>query len=108
LAIVKLLFTGQFVPPAGAMIVVAAAITMCAFALFVGVNLAGSAALGWAGLGVFAMSLLPALASGVMPLRLVEPAFLLYGGGSLVSVLFFSRFIPVVVGWLRRKLAVPV
>jgi hypothetical protein len=107
-AIVKQLFRAQFVPPAGAMVVVAAATAICALALFGGAHVAGSAALAWAALMFFAMSLLPALASGVMPLRLVEPAFLLYAGGSLVGALFLPRLILVLVGWLRRKRQVPI
>jgi hypothetical protein len=108
LAIVTELFTGQFIPPAGAMIVVAAATVICALALFGGVDVAGSAALAWAAPMFLAMSLLPALASGVMPLRLVEPAFLLYAGGSLAGILFLPRLVLVLVGWLRRKRPVPI
>jgi type IV secretory pathway TrbD component len=108
LAIVTDLFTGQFVPPAGALIVVAAASAICVLALFGGAHVAGSAALAWAALMFLAMSLLPALASGVMPLRLVEPAFLLYAGGSLAGILFLPRLVLVLVGWLRRKRPVPI
>jgi hypothetical protein len=104
LAIVKQLFTDQFVPPASAMITVAVATMICALALFGSVNIAGSGPLAWAALMFFAMSLLPALASGVMPLRLVEPAFLLYAGSSLLSILFLPRLIiAAVIGWLQRK-----
>jgi hypothetical protein len=106
LAIVQELFTGQFVPPAGALIIVAAATAICALTLFGWVDVAGSAALAWAGLMFFAMSLLPALASGVMPLRLVEPAFLLYAGGSLLGMLFLPRLILIAIG--RRKRPMPI
>jgi hypothetical protein len=41
----------------------------------------------------FAMPLLPTLASGVMPLRLVEAPFLLNGGASLSRALFLPRLI---------------
>jgi hypothetical protein len=78
LAIVSELFTGQFVPPLGALIIVFAASAICAFVLLGRLDLSGSVPLALAALMFFAMSLLPALASGVMPLRLVEPAFLLY------------------------------
>jgi hypothetical protein len=107
LAIVKEFFTGQFVPPASALLVVAAAIMICALALLGPVNLAGAAALAWAALMFFAMSLLPALASGVMPLRLVEPAFLLYAGTSLLGVLILRRLILAAIGRLRRRRSVP-
>jgi hypothetical protein len=108
LAIVKEFFTGQFVPPASALLVVAAAIMICALALLGPVNLAGAAALAWAALMFFAMSLLPALASGVMPLRLVEPAFLLYAGTSLLGVLILRRLILAAIGRLRRRRSVPI
>jgi hypothetical protein len=104
LAIVQQLFTGQFVPPAGAMIIVAVATAICALALFGSIDVAGSAALAWAALMFFAMSLLPALASGVMPLRLVEPAFLLYAGGSLLAAVLLPPLVIVaVLAWLQRK-----
>src|SRR6266540_222746 len=93
LAIVTELFAGQFVPPAGALIVAAVATAICALVLFGSVDVAGSAALAWAALIFFAMSLLPALASAVMPLRLAETAFLLYGGASLLGALFVPRLI---------------
>jgi hypothetical protein len=103
LSIVQELFTGQFVPPAGALIVVAMTVAICALVLFGQLEVAGSA-LAWAALMFFAMSLLPALASGVMPLRLVEPAFLLYAGGSLLGALFLPRLIIIpVMAWLHRK-----
>jgi hypothetical protein len=109
LAIVTQLFTGQFVPPASATIVVAMATAICALALFGSINIAGCAPLGWAALMFFAMSLLPALASGVMPLRLVEPAFLLYAGGSLLGAVFVPRLIIMaVIAWLQRKRPVPI
>ncbi len=108
LAIVKEFFTGQFVPPASALLVVAAAIMICALALLGPVNLAGAAALAWAALMFFAMSLLPALASGVMPLRLVEPAFLLYASTSLLGVLILRRLILAAIGRLRRRRSVPI
>jgi hypothetical protein len=41
----------------------------------------------------FALSFLPALASGVMPLRLVEFAFLLYAGCFLLVALLLRRLI---------------
>jgi hypothetical protein len=107
LAIVQELFTGQFVPPAGALVVVATAAAFCALVLFGSVDVAGSAALAWAALMFFAMSLLPALASGVMPLRLVETAFLLYGSASLLGALLLSRLIPAAIGRLRRGRPVP-
>jgi hypothetical protein len=107
LAIVQELFTGQFVPPAGALIVVAVATVICALSLFGSVDVVGSAALAWAALMFFAMSLLPALASGVMPLRLVEPAFLLYAGTSLLGVLILRRLILAAIGRLRRRRSVP-
>jgi hypothetical protein len=107
LAIVKEFFTGQFVPPAAALLVVAAAIMICAVALLGPVNLAGAAALAWVALVFFAMSLLPALASGVMPLRLVEPAFLLYAGTSLLGLLILRRLILAAIGRLRRRSPVP-
>jgi hypothetical protein len=106
LAIVKEFFTGQFVPPAGALIVAAAATAICAIVLFGGLETAGSAALACAALMFFAISLLPALASGVMPLRLVEPAFLLYAGGSLSGMLFLPRLLAI--GRLRRKRPAPI
>jgi hypothetical protein len=92
LAIVTQFFSGQFVPPAGALVVVAVATAICAFALG-GADVAGSAALAWAALMFFAMSFLPGLASGVMPLRLVEFAFLVYAGSSLLVALFLRRVI---------------
>jgi hypothetical protein len=107
LAIVQEFFTGQFVPPAGALLIVAAAVTICALALSGQINLAGTTALAWAALMFFAMSLVPALASGVMPLRLVEPAFLLYGGASLLGAMFLSRLILAAIGRSRRKCPVP-
>jgi hypothetical protein len=107
LAIVQELFTGQFVPPAGALIVAAMTIAICALVLFGLVDVAGSAALVWAALMFFAMSLLPALASGVMPLRLVETAFLLYAGASLLGALFLPRLILAGIGRLRRSRPVP-
>src|SRR5262249_16701564 len=106
MAIVTELFTGQFVPPVGALIIVAAAIATCALVLSGHVELAGCAALGWAGLMFFAMSLLPALASGVMPLRIVETAFLLYMAGALVGILFLPRVIlasPALQGLARER-----
>jgi hypothetical protein len=103
LAIVKELFAGQFVPPAGALLVVVAAVIVCALALLSPGDLAGAVALTWAALMFFAMSLLPALASGVMPLRLVEPAFLLYAGTSLLEVLILRRLILAAIGRLRRR-----
>jgi hypothetical protein len=102
LAIAKELFTGQFVPPAGALFIVAAATAMCALVLFGQVNLAGSAALAWAALMFFAMSLLPALASGVMPLRLAESAFLLYAGASLLGALLLPRLCPRTLVFLKN------
>jgi hypothetical protein len=107
LAIVKEFFTGQFAPPAGALIVVGVATAICALVLFGRIDIAGSAALAWAGLTFFAMSLLPALASGVMPLRLAEPAFLLYTGGSLLAALFLPHLILVAIGRSRRERPVP-
>jgi hypothetical protein len=106
LAIIQELFTRQFVPPASALIVVAAVTAICALVFLGPVDIAGSAALAWAVLMFFAMSLLPALASGVMPLRLVEPAFLLYAGGSLSSMLFLPRLLAI--GRLRRKRPAPI
>jgi hypothetical protein len=97
LAIVTQFFSGQFVPPAGALVVVAVATAICAFALG-GADVAGSAALAWAALMFFAMSFLPGLASGVMPLRLVEFAFLVYAGSSLLVALFLRRVIRAAVG----------
>jgi hypothetical protein len=108
LAIVTELFTGQFVPPAGALIVVAVATAICAFALFAGASVAGTVPLAWAALMFFAMSLLPALASGVMPLRLVEPAFLLFVGGSVVGAHFLPRLIVTGIRRLRRRPSVPI
>lgn len=109
LAIVQELFTGQFVPPARALIIVVVATVICALILFGSVEVKGSAPLAWAALIFFGMSLLPALASGVMPLRLVEPAFLLYAGGSLVGAVFLPRLIIMaVIAWLQRKRAVPI
>jgi hypothetical protein len=108
LAIVQELFTGQFVPSAGAIAIVVAATAICAFVLFGSLNVAGSAALAWAGLMFLAMSLLPALASGVMPLRLVEPAFLLYAGGSLLATLFLPRLFLTAIQSLRRKHPAPI
>jgi hypothetical protein len=108
LAIVQELFTGQFVPPAGAIAIVVLATAICALVLFGSVAVAGSGALAWAALIFFAMSLLPALASGVMPLRLAETAFLLYLGASLLSVLFLPRLILAGIGRLRRKHPVPI
>jgi hypothetical protein len=107
LAIVQELFTGQFVPPAGALIVAAMTIAICALVLFGLVDVAGSAALVCAALMFFAMSLLPALASGVMPLRLVETAFLLYAGASLLGALFLPRLILAGIGRLLRSRPVP-
>jgi hypothetical protein len=107
LAIVREFFSGQFVPPAGALLVVAAAIMICALALLGPVNLAGGVALAWAALMFFAMSLLPALASGVMPLRLVEAAFLLYAGTSLLGALILRRLILAAIGRLRRRSPAP-
>jgi hypothetical protein len=107
LAVVQELFTGQFVPPAGAIAIVVAATAICAFVLFGSLNVAGSAALAWAGLMFLATSLLPALASGVMPLRLVEPAFLLYAGGSLLAMLFLPRLFLTAIRSLRRKHPAP-
>jgi hypothetical protein len=108
LAIVQELFTGQFVPPAGAVIVIVAATAICALILFGSLDVAGPAALAWAALMFFAMSLLPALASGVMPLRLVESAFLLYAGASLLGTLFLPRLILAAIGRLRRRRPVPI
>jgi hypothetical protein len=108
LAIVTELFTGQFVPPAGAMIIVAVATAICGLVLFGSLDVAGSAALAWAALMFFAMSLLPALASGVMPLRLVESAFLLYAGASLVGALLLPRLILAAIGRLRRRRPMPI
>jgi hypothetical protein len=77
---------------------------VCGFALLGPVDVAGAAALTWAALMFFAMSLLPALASGVMPLRLVEPAFLLYAGASLLGAIYLPRLaIVAVISWLQRK-----
>ncbi len=107
LAIATQLFTGQFIPPASAMIIVAVASAICALTLFGWADVASSTGLAWAALMFFAMSLLPALASGVMPLRLVEPAFLLYAGGSLLGVVFLPRFILARIGRFRRRHPVP-
>jgi hypothetical protein len=107
LAIVQELLTGQFVPPAGAITIAAAAIAICGLVLFGSLDVACSAALAWAGLMFFTMSVLPALASGVMPLRLVETAFLLYGGSSLLGTMFLSRLIPAAISRSRRKLPAP-
>jgi hypothetical protein len=107
LAIVNELFTGQFVPPAGGLLVVIAAVMVCALALLGPADLAGTAPLTWAALMFFAMSLLPALASGVMPLRLVEPAFLLYAGTSLLAALILRRLILAAIRRLRRRSPVP-
>jgi hypothetical protein len=91
LAIVQELFTGQFVPPASAIAIVLIATSVCALLLFGSLDAAGSSVLVWAAMMFFAMSLLPALASGVMPLRLVEPAFLLYAVLSLLGLFFLAR-----------------
>jgi hypothetical protein len=108
LAIVQELFTGQFVPPARAIAVAAAATAICGLVLFGSLDIAGSGALAWAALMFFAMSLLPALASGVLSLRLAEAAFLLYAGASLLGMLFLPRLILAAIGRLRRKRAVPI
>jgi hypothetical protein len=108
LAIVQELFAGQFVPPAGAIAIVAVATAICALILFGSIDVAGSGALAWAALMFFAMSLLPALASGVLSLRLAEPAFLLYAGASLLGMLFLPGLIPAAIGRLRRKRPVPI
>jgi hypothetical protein len=42
-----------------------------------------------------------------MPLRLVEPAFLLYAGTSLLGVLILRRLILAAIGRLRRRRSVP-
>jgi hypothetical protein len=107
MAIIREFFGGQFVPSVGGLIVVTAAVAICALALFGCVDVFGSAVLGWAALMFLAMSLLPALASGVMPLRLVEPAFLLYAGGALVGALFLPRLILVAIMPFRRKQSAP-
>jgi hypothetical protein len=101
-AIAQELFTGQFVPSAGGVAVVATATVICALLLFGSLKVAGSAALAWAGLLFLTMSFLPALASGVMPLRLVETAFLLYAGASLLGAMFLSRLIRAAIGQFRR------
>jgi hypothetical protein len=108
LAIVKELFTGQFVPPIGAIAVVAVATAVSALVLLGALDLAGSAALAWAALLFFAMSLLPALASAVMPLRLVETAFLLYAGGPLLAMVLVPHLVLVAIGRLRKKRPIPI
>jgi hypothetical protein len=103
LAIVKELFAGQFVPPIGAIAVVAAATAACALVLLGVLDLAGCAILAWAALLFFAMSLLPALASAVMPLRLVETAFLVYAVGPLLVMVFVPRLVLAAIGRFRNK-----
>jgi hypothetical protein len=104
LAIAQELFTGQFVPSAEGVAIVVTATAICALLLLFGSpNVASSAALAWAGLMFLTMSFLPALASGVMPLRLVETAFLLYAGASLLGAMFLSRLILAAIGRSRRK-----
>jgi hypothetical protein len=107
LAIVTQFFTGQFVPSIWAMIVVVAT-ALCALALLGRVDVAGSAPLAWAALMFFAMSLLPALASGVMPLRLVESAFLLYAGAALLGALLLPRLVLARIERLRGNRPVPI
>jgi hypothetical protein len=87
---------------------VTAATAICGLVLFRALDTAGSGALARAALMFLAMSLLPTLTSGVMPLRLVEPAFLMYAGGSLVGIPFLARLILVLVGWVRAKYPVPI
>jgi hypothetical protein len=93
LAIAKEFFAGQFVPPGRGLIIVAAASAICALALFGWAEVTNCAPLAWAALMFAAMSLLPAFAASVMPHRLVEPAFLLYAGGSLFAALLLSTLV---------------
>jgi hypothetical protein len=84
-AVATQFFSGLFVPSGGS-VAVAFIFSLAAGVALVGVVVGGPPILVVAGLMFFAMSLLPAEASGVMPLRLVEPAFLLYSALALAEM----------------------
>lgn len=92
MAIVTQFFSGSFVPTIRSVAVVAA-FSLVAGIVLVGTTLGGSAVLASAALLFFMMSLLPAEASGVMPLRLVEAAFLFYAALAIAEMLTVKMLI---------------
>jgi hypothetical protein len=90
IAMYQQFFNGFFVPPLAATLLAIFFIAVAGYFL-AGVSLELPPLLIAAGSMFFFLSLLPAEASGVMPLRLVEPAFVVYLGMSIVGVRIASH-----------------